>query len=85
MANHEPYATAAGVESAIKAASAASKHDPSLTVTERIRLEHFRRLLSRVLSVFCRKSRGDAEQWMLTWPPLPARKAITARARLRLS
>jgi hypothetical protein len=60
MADEEPYPTAAGVESAIKAAaSAASKDDPSLTVTERIRLEYFRRLLSRVFS-----EREDSE-WLL--------------------
>jgi hypothetical protein len=60
MADQEPYPTAASVDSAIKsAARSASKDDPSLTVTERIRLEYFRRLLSRVFS------EGDESEWVL--------------------
>lgn len=55
-----PYPSAAGVESAIKAAAAAAtRDDPSLTVTERIRFEHFRRLLSRVFS------EGENSEWIL--------------------
>lgn len=60
MTDLNPYPSAAGVESAIKAAAAAAtKGDPSLTVTERIRFEYFGRLLSRVFS------EGDASEWLL--------------------
>jgi len=47
----EPYATPSGVEAAIKeAARRASTGDTSVSVSERIRQEHFRRFLSRVFS-----------------------------------
>ncbi|MGW6200678.1 nucleotidyl transferase AbiEii/AbiGii toxin family protein [Kribbella sp. NPDC055110] len=60
MTDFKPYPSAAGVESAIKAAAAAAtKDDPSLTVAERIRFEYFRRLLSRVFS------EGDDSEWLL--------------------
>ncbi|HZX04037.1 nucleotidyl transferase AbiEii/AbiGii toxin family protein [Kribbella sp.] len=60
MPDLTPYPTAAGVESAIKvAATAATKNDPTLTVTERIRFEYFRRLLSRVFS------EGTESEWLL--------------------
>lgn len=60
MPEPEPYATAAGVEAAIKeAARKAAAADPSLNVNERIRLEHFRRFLSRVFS------EGAESEWLL--------------------
>lgn len=60
MPDHEPYATPAGVIAAIKdAARAATRADPSLTVTQRIRLEYFRRLLSRIFS------EGTTSEWVL--------------------
>lgn len=60
MSAPEGYPTAAGVEAAIKAAAqAASQVDPSLTVSERIRLESFRRFLSRVFSD------GPESEWVL--------------------
>lgn len=60
MPDQEPYATPAGVEAAIKAAArAASGDDPSLTVTQRIRLEYFRRFLSRIFSD------GNDSEWVL--------------------
>jgi len=47
----EAYATPSGVEAAIKeAARKASTGDTSVSVSERIRQEHFRRFLSRVFS-----------------------------------
>lgn len=56
----DPYPTAAGVEAAIKeAARKATSADSSLTVDDRIRLECFRRFLSRVFS-----EGGDSE-WLL--------------------
>jgi len=60
MADHEPYATAAGVETAIKdAAKKAAAADPSLDVNMRIQLEYFNRFLSRVFSD------GDRSDWVL--------------------
>lgn len=60
MADPKPYAAPAGVEAAIKdAARAASAADPSLTINERIRIEHFRRFLSRVFS------EGEESEWIL--------------------
>lgn len=60
MAEVGPYSTAAGVEAAIKdAAKKAATADPSLTTTERIRLEHFNRFLSRVFS------EGNDSEWLL--------------------
>lgn len=60
MADQAPYPTPAGVEAAIKeAAAAATRADASLSVAERIRLEYFRRLLSRVFS-----EEADSE-WVL--------------------
>ncbi len=60
MADHEPYATAAGVETAIKdAATKAAATDPSLDVNMRIQLEYFNRFLSRVFSD------GDRSDWVL--------------------
>lgn len=60
MTDLTPYPSAAGVESAIKAtATVAAKGDPSLTVTERIRLEHFHRFLSRVFAD------GENSEWLL--------------------
>jgi len=56
----EPYATAKGVEDAIKAAAKrASTYDPALTTSERIRLEYFNRFLSRVFSD------GPDSEWVL--------------------
>lgn len=60
MADIEPYATPAGVEAAIKdAARKATAEDPSLGIAERIRLEYFRRFLSRVFSG------GSSSEWLL--------------------
>lgn len=60
MGEPEPYATAKGVEDAIKqAARRAAAADASLTTGERIRLEHFNRLLSRVFAD------GDGSEWLL--------------------
>ncbi|MGH3350651.1 MAG: nucleotidyl transferase AbiEii/AbiGii toxin family protein [Nocardioides sp.] len=60
MADPKTYATPAGVEAAIKdTARAASAADPSLTINERIRIEHFRRFLSRVFS------EGQESEWIL--------------------
>lgn len=60
MADHEPYATAAGVETAIKdAAKKAAAADPSLDVNMRVQLEYFNRFLSRVFSD------GDRSDWVL--------------------
>lgn len=60
MAEAEPYATARGVEDAIKqAARAAAAADPALTTDQRIRLEHFNRFLSRVFS------EGPDSEWLL--------------------
>lgn len=60
MSDAEPYSSPAGVDAAIKAAARlAAQADPSLTIAERIRLEHFRRLLSRVFS------EGDESEWLL--------------------
>jgi hypothetical protein len=54
------YATPAGVEAAIKqAANAASANDSSINVNERIRQEHFRRVLSRVFAG------GERSEWLL--------------------
>ncbi|MCW2289122.1 nucleotidyltransferase AbiEii toxin of type IV toxin-antitoxin system [Leucobacter luti] len=56
----EPYATARGVESAIKdAAKKAAQAAPSLDVNKRIQLEYFNRFLSRVFS------EGEASEWVL--------------------
>ena len=55
-----PYVNSAGVESAIReAARRAFAIDPSLSVNERIKQEHFRRFLSRVFS------EGERSDWML--------------------
>ncbi|MFI5623335.1 nucleotidyl transferase AbiEii/AbiGii toxin family protein [Nocardioides sp. NPDC051685] len=60
MADLKPYSSPNGVEAAIKdAARAAAKTDPSLTINERIRLEYFRRFLSRVFS------EGYDSEWIL--------------------
>lgn len=60
MAELEPYASGAGVEAAIKdAARKATTADPALIITERIRLEYFRRFLSRVFS------EGAHSDWLL--------------------
>ncbi len=49
MAELEPYPTPSGVEAATKdAAKRAASTDPSLTISERIRLAYFDRFLSRV-------------------------------------
>ncbi len=54
------YADGKGVESAIKAAAQkAQAEDPSLTISERIRLEYFNRFLSRVFS------EGHESEWVL--------------------
>lgn len=54
------YATSAGVEDAISsAAREVASRDASLGVATRIRLEHFRRFLSRVFS------EGDDSEWVL--------------------
>jgi hypothetical protein len=60
MVEHEPYLTAAGVESAIKdAAKKAAAADRSLDLSKRIQLEYFNRFLSRVFSD------GDGCEWVL--------------------
>ena len=60
MTEIDPYLTPAGVEAAIKdAARRAHAADPSLTVGERIRLEYFRRFLSRIFS------EGESSEWVL--------------------
>lgn len=60
MADQEAYATAAGVEAAIKeAAKNAAATDPSLDVNKRIQLEYFNRFLSRVFS------EGGGSEWVL--------------------
>lgn len=60
MDEPEPYATAKGVENAIKsAAKRAAAADPALTTNERIRLEYFNRFLSRVFSD------GPNSEWVL--------------------
>ncbi len=60
MTEIDPYLTPAGVEAAIKdAARRAYAVDPSLTVGERIRLEYFRRFLSRIFS------EGENSEWVL--------------------
>lgn len=60
MSEPEPYATAAGVESAIKdAAKKAGAADPSLDVHTRIQFETFNRFLSRVFS------QGGNSDWIL--------------------
>lgn len=60
MTAPEPYATARGVESAIKqAARKAAAADPSLNVNKRIQLVHFNRFLSRVFS------EGEQSEWVL--------------------
>lgn len=60
MADQEAYATAAGVEAAIKeAARKAAGTDPSLDVNKRIHLEYFNRFLSRVFS------EGGGSEWVL--------------------
>ncbi len=51
MDEPQPYATAKGVEDAIKAAAKrASAGDSALTTDQRIRLEYFNRFLSRIFS-----------------------------------
>ncbi|WNM25900.1 nucleotidyl transferase AbiEii/AbiGii toxin family protein [Demequina capsici] len=58
--NSEPYTSAAGVEAAIRdAARRASAADPSITMSDRIAQEHFRRFLSRVFS------EADESGWVL--------------------
>lgn len=60
MAEHEPYPTPGGVESAIKdAAKKAAADEPSLDVNKRIQLEYFNRFLSRVFS------EDDNSEWVL--------------------
>lgn len=60
MAESGPYSTSAGVESAIReAARGAFALEPSVSVSERIRQEHFRRFLSRIFS------EGEQSEWML--------------------
>lgn len=60
MGEPGPYATAKGVEDAIKtAARDAARADPALTTDQRIRLEHFNRFLSRVFS------EGSDSEWVL--------------------
>lgn len=60
MTEQERYASAAAVESAIRdAARNAAASDPSLSVSERIRQEYFRRFLSRVFS------EREGSNWLL--------------------
>lgn len=60
MTEPGPYATAAGVEAAIKAAARkAAAADPSLNVNQRIRLQYFDRFLCRVFS------EGADSEWLL--------------------
>ena len=56
----DPYATARGVEAAIKeAARRAAELDPSLDTNKRIQLEYFNRFLSRIFSD------GENSEWVL--------------------
>lgn len=56
----DPYASPAAIDAAIKAAAQrAYTQDPSLTISERIRIEHFNRFLSRVFSD------GPRSAWVL--------------------
>lgn len=60
MSETDAYATARGVESAIKeAARKAAAADASLTVGKRIQLEYFNRFLCRVFSA------GEQSEWVL--------------------
>lgn len=60
MTGPEPYTTAKGVEDAIKqAARKAAATDLALTTDQRIRLEYFRRFLSRIFS------EGATSGWLL--------------------
>lgn len=60
MTNAEPYATAKGVDNAIKEVARRTAHaDPSLSMEQRIRLEYFNRFLSRVFSD------GPNSEWLL--------------------
>lgn len=57
MTEQEPYGSAAAVEAAIRSAAQKSyASDPSVSISERIRQEHFRRFLSRIFSelLMCR-------------------------------
>ena len=60
MTELQPYPNARAVEAAIRdAARKAHGLDPSISVSERIRQEHFRRLLCRVFS------EGEDSEWLL--------------------
>ena len=60
MSENEPYATARGVDTAIReAARRAAVDNPALSTDQRIRLEHFNRFLSRVFS------EGPNSDWVL--------------------
>ena len=60
MTTPERYTTPGGVEAAIKeAARQATRDEPSVSISERIRQEHFRRFLSRVFA------EGERSEWLL--------------------
>ena len=68
------YGSPAAVESAIKAAAqSAHAEDPSVSVQDRIRQEHFRRFLSRVFS------EGEDSQWVLKGGTNILTRVVTAR------
>lgn len=71
----EGYTTPTGVEAAIKdAAKKARISEPSLGVSERIRLEHFDRFLCRVFSS------SDDEEWLLKGGTSLLARVAAARA-----
>ena len=71
------YADGKGVESAIKAAAQkAQAEDPSLTISERIRLEYFNRFLSRIFSD------GPDSEWVLKGGTALLARVASTRATL---
>ena len=75
MSGQERYATPAAVESAIAAAARnTSRSNPSLTTSERIRLEYFNRFLSRVFS------EGHVSGWILKGGTGMLARVASARA-----
>lgn len=77
MSENEPYATARGVEAAIKeAARRAAVNNPAVPTDQRIRLEHFNRFLSRVFS------EGPNSDWVLKGGTGMLARVPSARATL---
>jgi len=75
VSGQERYATPAAVESAIAAAARnMSRSNPSLTTSERIRLEYFNRFLSRVFS------EGHVSGWILKGGTGMLARVASARA-----